>query len=140
MKEGTVRELVHGWAAAIGAKDLERVMAVYAPDVVSFDLEPPLRYAGSENKRRAWERFFAEFPGAVSYELTELGVEASEDTAFVHSLNHVKGGLAGGHVADMWVRWTACLRRVEGEWRVVHDHASVPAEVAAGRAALKLQP
>jgi hypothetical protein len=24
------------------------------------------------------------------------------------------------------VRWTACFRRIDGTWLVVHDHVSVP--------------
>jgi len=59
---------------------------------------------------------------------------------FVHSLNHVSGTLANGRRSDLWVRWTACFRRIDGAWLVVHDHVSVPAELAHGRAALDLRP
>jgi uncharacterized protein (TIGR02246 family) len=140
MTEAVVRENVESWAQAISAKDLERVMSLYSPDVVSFDLDPPLRYTGSGNKRRAWEKFFAVHPGAVSYEVKELSVVAEADTAFVHSLNHVKGGLASGVVNEVWVRWTACFRRANGLWLATHDHASVPVDVSKGLAILNLMP
>jgi len=120
-------DLVQSWALAICAKDIERVMSAYAPDVCSFDLDPPLRYTGADSKRRAWLKFFSMFPESVSYELHELSVTAGSDVAFVHSLNHVKGQQAGGQNSDLWVRWTACFRRVGGDWLIVHDHASVPA-------------
>jgi ketosteroid isomerase-like protein len=70
----------------------------------------------------------------------ELNVATDGELAFVHALNHVSGTLAGGHTSDMWVRWTACLRRIDGVWLVVHDHVSVPADLEHGRAVLDLTP
>lgn len=69
---------------------------------------PPLRYAGADNKRRAWRGFFATYAGPVSYDVRELNVRADGELAFVHGLNHVKGTPASGHIADLWVRCTAC--------------------------------
>ena len=34
-------------------------MSVYAPDIVSFDINPPLRYSGADRKRQAWLAAFA---------------------------------------------------------------------------------
>jgi ketosteroid isomerase-like protein len=115
-------------------------MTVYAPGLVSFDLDPPLRYTGADSKRRAWEKFFSAFPDAVSYEVNELDITAGEDTAFVHSLNHVRGRRLDGSVAELWLRWTACFRRVSTAWLISHDHASVPTDVAHGQAMLNLTP
>ena len=140
MAEAAVRQRVDDFAKAVRAKDIERVMSLYARDVVSFDVNPPLRYAGTANKRLAWQAFFATYTGPVTYDVRELNVMADGELAFVHSLNHVKGALASGHVADLWVRWTACLRRIDGVWLVVHDHVSVPADLGHGRAVLDLTP
>lgn len=74
-------------------------------------LNPPLRYAGANNKRRAWQEFFDTYTGPVAYGTRGLTVTAEGGLAFVHSLNHVKGTLANGHIADLWVRWT----RASGE-------------------------
>jgi len=40
----------------------------------------------------------------------------------------------------MWVRATLCCRRVDGTWRIVHDHESVPFDPATGRAEISLRP
>ena len=138
--EAEVRRRVEDWAAAVRAKDIVAVMSFYAPDIVSFDIDPPLRYAGADNKRRAWQQAFARYRGPMGYEVRELEVTAHGDLAFVHSINHVGGELTNGRTTDMWMRWTACLRRVDGVWLVVHDHASVPADLAHGRAAVNLTP
>ena len=140
MADAVIRQRVEDYAKAVSAKDIDRVMSFYTPSIVSFDLNPPLRYAGIDNKRRAWQAFFATYPGAVAYEVREIDVVADGGLALVHSLNHVKGTLANGHVTDLWVRWTACFRRVEGVWLVVHDHVSVPADLEHGTALLHLTP
>ena len=57
-----------------------------------------------------------------------------------HSVNHVSGRLASGHVSGMWLRWTACFQRMNGVWLIVHDHVSVPADLEQGQAALNLTP
>ena len=140
MSEDVIRQRVLDLTRAVRDKDIDRLMSFYAPDVVSFDLDPPLRYAGAERKRRAWQAFFAAHPGPVSYDTRGLEVTTDGELAFAHSLNHVKGTLANGHASDMWVRWTACFRRSGGAWLIVHDHVSVPADLAHGKAVSNLTP
>jgi uncharacterized protein (TIGR02246 family) len=140
MAETLIRQRIDEVVAALRARDIDRVMSFYAPDLVSFDLTPPLRYAGADNKRRAWKEVFAAYPERFDYEVRDLSVTAQGDLAFVHSVNHVSGTLASGHTTDLWLRWTACLRRIDGVWLVVHDHVSVPADLADGRAAVDLRP
>jgi ketosteroid isomerase-like protein len=140
VSENIIRERVENWAKAIRVKDLDAVLSLYAPDIISFDLDPPLRYAGTDNKRRAWQEFFAIYTGALIYETRELKVTTRGELAFAHSLNHVSGVLANGHTSDMWVRWTACFQQINGGWLVVHDHVSVPADLKRGAAVLNLKP
>jgi ketosteroid isomerase-like protein len=137
--EALIRQRVDDYAKAISAKDIDRVMSFFAPELVSFDLEPPLRYIGADNKRRRWEEGFAAYV-SIAYEVRELNVTLRDDLALVHGLNHFRGTLAGGHVTDAWVRWTACWRRIDGVWLIVHDHVSVPADLKHGQAALNLTP
>lgn len=140
MAEDLIRKRIEDYAKAIGARDIDAVMSLFAPDIVSFDLDPPLRYAGRDKKRRAWQEFFAVHTGPITYEVRELDVIIDHELAFVHSLNHVGGMLASGQNSDLWVRWTACFRRIDGVWLVVHDHVSVPADLKQRRALLDLTP
>ena len=140
MTDVLIQQRVEDWINALRAKDIDRVMSLYASNVVSFDLDPPLRYAGTDNKRRAWEKLFAAYTGPIAYETRDLSVTTHGELAIVYSLNHVSGTLANGRIADMWVRWTACFRRIDGIWLIVHDHVSVPADLAHGQAVLNLKP
>jgi ketosteroid isomerase-like protein len=138
--EALIRQRVEDAVKALRAKDIDGVMPLYAPNIVSFDIVPPLRYVGADNKRRAWQEAFAAFTGPFDYELRDLDVSTNGELAFVHSLNHVTATLASGHITDMWLRWTACFQRIDGVWLVVHDHVSVPADLEHGQAVLNLSP
>src|SRR5437773_2069356 len=116
--EALIRQRVEDYAKAVREKDIDRVMSLYAPKIVSFDINPPLQYARSDYKRRAWQEFFATYTGPVAYEVRDLNVTTHGELAFVHSLNHVKGTLASGHITNLWVRWTASFRRIDGVWLV----------------------
>jgi len=48
--------------------------------------------------------------------------------------------VASGQTKELWVRWTACFRRIDGVWRIMHDHVSVPADLEHGQAILSLTP
>ncbi len=138
--EALIRQRVEDLAKAVSAKDVDGVTSFYAANIVSFDLNPPLGYAGADAKRRAWREAFAAQSGPITYEVRDLNVTAQGDLAFVHSFNHVSGALASGHVSGMWVRWTACFRRIDGVWLIVHDHVSVPADLEHGQALVNLKP
>ncbi|MFD0204902.1 MULTISPECIES: nuclear transport factor 2 family protein [Saccharothrix] len=40
----------------------------------------------------------------------------------------VQAGPGGPHLDqfDLWFRSTVCLRRVDGVWRIAHEHTSTP--------------
>ena len=61
MAEALIRRRIEDYAKAVSARDIDGAMALFAPELVSFDLEPPLRYAGAGNKRRRWEEGFAAY-------------------------------------------------------------------------------
>jgi ketosteroid isomerase-like protein len=100
----------------------------------------PCDTPGTDNKRRAWREFFDVHTGPIAYEVRELNVTTDGELAFVRSLNYVSRTLAGGQTSDLWVRWTACFRRIDGVWLIVHDHVSVPADLKHGQAVLNLTP
>jgi ketosteroid isomerase-like protein len=138
--EARIRLQMDEWAKAIGAMDLERVMPIYASDIVSFDLEPPLQYSGAEAKRKAWARVFAMYQPPLRYEIRELSIIVSDDLAFSHSLNRLSGTLKNGHETGSWVRYTACFRKIDGKWLIAHEQISVPVDPRSGRAFLDLKP
>jgi ketosteroid isomerase-like protein len=62
------------------------------------------------------------------------------DVAFAYMLEHYAGVLKDGSKSDIWRRDTSCFRKIGSRWYDVHDHVSVPADFATGKAMLALKP
>lgn len=123
-EEGEIRRIVEGWRAALRAKDAEALVAHHAPDVLSYDLAPPLLTRGPDVPgTKAW---FATWDGPIDCEVHDLSIERGDDVAFCTSLNRMRGTKTDGEQVDLWFRVTLGCRRVDGRWLVVHEHASVP--------------
>ena len=138
--EAQIRQQVARIAEGIRAKDLEVLRPVYATDVVSFDVEPPLQHAGVEAKLKNWANVFAVFRD-VEYEVRGLDVAVGDDVAFGHGFGRLHGTLMNGTAATgIWVRVTLCFRKLDGAWQIVHDQASVPFDVLSGRGVADLEP
>ena len=124
--EARIRERLEDWAKAVRAKDIERVISHYAPDILLFDLAPPLQYRGADSCRKNWAEWFPTFQGEVGYEIRELSITSSDDVAFCHSLNRIHGTRTDGEQTDVWVRATVGFRKMNGRWTITHEHYSVP--------------
>jgi ketosteroid isomerase-like protein len=119
--EARIRELTEAWRQAVLAKDTAALVAHYAPDVVVFDVVPPASITGVERYRENWQRWFDSISGPLAFDMVDMHIAVSGELAYAHSLNRVA---AGGR--DDIVRATVCFRKIDGDWRVVHEHASVP--------------
>jgi ketosteroid isomerase-like protein len=138
--EAEVKRLIEGGVEAFRARDIDGVMSIYARELVSFDLVPPLRYVGAGAYRKRWEETFSSFQGPIVYEIHDLDITTGDDVAFGHSLNRLSGTMNNGQKTDLWVRSTACFRKINGKWLIVHTHASVPVDLVNGKAVLDLKP
>ncbi|GAA1692070.1 hypothetical protein GCM10009830_44760 [Glycomyces endophyticus] len=138
--EAAVRDRLAGIIEALRAKDLAALRAIYAEDVVSFDVEPPLQHVGVDAKLQNWERVFAVF-AEIDYELRDVRVAVDGTVAFGYGFGRLSGTLRNGATAPgMWVRATFCLRRTGGSWLIVHDQVSVPFDIPTGMGVTDLRP
>jgi len=136
-----VGEVIEGWAKAIGAKDVEGAMAYFAPDVLSFDLAPPLQHMGREVIRKGMKEWFLTWEGPIGLEIRDLRVTADGDVAFCTSLQRMSGTKTDGEKPNLWVRATMGLEKIEGTWRIAHEHTSTPFYMdGSNKAALDLKP
>jgi uncharacterized protein (TIGR02246 family) len=137
--DAQIRDLVDSLAQALRAKDLDALMAHYAPDVVVFDLPPPLHRRGADAYRKNFEGWFAMVEGQIDYQVSELRIAIGGDVAFFHHLARVrtrrKTGDETGYWSDYSVRVSSGCRKVNGRWKIVHEHISVPLDMQTLRAA-----
>jgi uncharacterized protein (TIGR02246 family) len=139
--EAEIRAVVEDWAKALYAKDVDRIMSCYAPDMVSFDLAPPLQNQGAAVHRKNFEEWFKTFRGPIESEIRDLRITPGDDVAFCHCFNRISGARTSGQDTSVWVRVTVCLRKQNGKWMVTHEHVSVPFYMDGSyRAAVDLKP
>jgi len=138
--EADIRERIDKLCEAVRAMDLERVMSIFATDLVSFDIEPRLRHVGAEAKRKNWAKVFSTYECPLGYEIRDLAITVGDNVAFGHSLNRISGTLKNGSRTAVWVRWTTGFRKIDGSWLIAHDQVSVPLDFESGNALLSLEP
>jgi uncharacterized protein (TIGR02246 family) len=139
--EASIRQLIGKLAEAIRARDFDGLRACFAPDMVSFDVAgPPLQTLGAEAKLKNWELAFTEFQPPLGYEIRDLMITVGDDVAFAHSFNRFSGTSENGDRIGPWVRYTAGLRKIDGNWFIAHDQVSVPVDFVSGRALMNLEP
>jgi uncharacterized protein (TIGR02246 family) len=138
--ENIIRELIDHFAEAFRAKDIDGVMSVFATKIVSYDILPPLKTEGAEAFAKHWEEFFESFEGPIEVEFPDLTVTTAHDVAFSYCLHRIQGTTKDGRYTDLWLRWTACYRNINGKWLIVHEQVSVPVDFENGHALLHLKP
>ncbi len=139
--ETQIRQLIDSWTKALRAKDVDALMAHYKPEIMWFDLAPPLRNTGANAYRKDWEEWFATWQGPIGYEVRDLSITTGNDVAFSTSLNHISGTRTSGEENNVWVRATVCFGKINGTWMITHEHFSVPFYMDGSyRAAVDLEP
>jgi uncharacterized protein (TIGR02246 family) len=140
-EEAQIRQLMENWADALKARDVDKMMANYAPDVLVFGFAPPLELRGADQYRKNWIDFFNALEGRIGYETRDLEIITQGDVAFSHFLNRINAKMKGSDDGDgHWMRVTVCFRKIGGRWLVTHEHVSCPIDGRTGSAVLDLEP
>jgi len=138
MKE--IRGWLDRWTKAFTAKDVDAIMALYADDVIAYDVVPPLQYVGKAEYRTDYLQFLSQYGDNVKVEVRDLHVGANGDLGYAAGLELLSGTLKNGQKSELWVRFTSLFRKSGGRWLDFHDHVSVPADIESGKAMLELKP
>lgn len=124
--EAEIRRLIAAWVKALEAKDAAALTADYAPDAVLYDAIPPYKTVGAEQIRQVWENCFPYFPAKFRSEHRDLVVQVAGDMALVYGLHHFVPEPADDPSGQTWMRISVAYRRLAGQWKVVHEHISIP--------------
>lgn len=136
--EGQIRQLIENVAEAIEEGDVNRILSAYASDAVIYDARDALEI-DKAGFRKNWEECFQMTQNFRS-EIGEITVIANENLAFSHCLMHSTGIDLKGNKIDNWVRVTDCYCRINGDWKVVHEHVSMPGDFVSGKVLLNIKP
>ena len=121
--DGEIRAIIENWAYAVRAQDVDGAVSRHSDDMLLFDVPLPVQSRGIVAYRESWGLFFDNVPKPVVFDLSELSITSGDDVAFAHALLRCQAYDAG-ESEDLVIRLTVCLRKVSGQWTVVHEHHS----------------
>jgi ketosteroid isomerase-like protein len=138
--ESEIRTLLESWSEAARTKDIDRLMSLYSPDIVYFDIGPPLQFTGSDAVQANFLRWFDGFESSIGQEIRDPHILVSEDIAIAYMLIRASGTLKDEREVGYWVRATVSCKRSNHTWLITHEHISLPFDFERGSVAIDLVP
>ena len=131
MRSDLERELLARMEAlfsAIAAKDLGGIEACYLnePSLLVFLEGPRTRNVGWENIKVGWRHFLEASMELKGFEWgDDLLIRVCGGAGFVAATNRFHWRIKGRDLA-VEMRGTWAMERIDGAWRIVHEHGSFP--------------
>lgn len=126
--EEEIRLLLTAWATATRTGAQDEILINHLPDVLIFDVLPPMKYEGTAAYRASWAEWQPDTQGEGKFDLVELSIVSRADSAFATCFIECGGTLPDGSSFKDLVRATFCLLRIENSWKIAHQHISKPFE------------
>ncbi len=130
--ETQVRAVLEDWAKATRQNRQDEILKNHVPDLVIFDVLPPMKYESAESYRQSWGDWQPETQGEGQFDLENLSITASTDLAFAHCFIRCGGTMPDGRTFQDLVRATFCLKKIDGAWKILHQHGSKPVQKTGG--------
>jgi uncharacterized protein (TIGR02246 family) len=125
--EAAIRDLIEDWARAVRAKDLKGILANHSREILMFDVPPPLESKGIDAYRKTWDLFFSWSDDPVVFDFNDMDITAGNDVAYVTALMRCAGTERTVERIKLEFRLTIGLRKIGGQWIIMHEHHSIPA-------------
>lgn len=138
--KAAVRKVIDNFMAALCNKDVKGMMLHYAADAVLYDAKPPFQVRGAIAWRHIWEACLPFFPPSFQVEIKDLVIHAGNDVAISHYLFRLIGTEKDHPAAQTWMRTTTGFKKMQGKWKIVHEHGSVPFNPHTLQAQFTLEP
>jgi len=122
-----IRALIERWSKAVRDQDMEGIRADHDPDILMFDVPPPLVSRGLDAYMATWDAFFTRQEKPITFDFHDLKITAGFEVAFATAIGNCVDVDPSGKREPLEFRLTMGLRKIAGRWRVVHEHHSLPA-------------
>jgi uncharacterized protein (TIGR02246 family) len=125
--EAEIRTLIERWAKAVREEDRAAIRADHDPGILMFDVPPPFLSRGLDAYMATWETFFSSAEKPVAFAFDDVQVTCGVDVAFATAVGRCVNMDPNGKREPLEFRLTMGLRKIDGRWRVMHEHHSLPA-------------
>lgn len=122
-----IRTLIDRWSEAVRNEDLATIRADHDANILMFDVPPPFLSRGIDAYMATWQLFFSNVEKPVAFNFEDVEVTAGSDVAFATAKGKCINIDRTGKREPLEFRLTMGLKKIDGEWRVMHEHHSLPA-------------
>ncbi len=127
--EMDIQALIERWVKAVREENRPGIRADHDSEMLMFDVPYPFLSQGLDAYMATWEKFFLSWSEKpVAFDFHDVGITAGKDVAFATAIGHCAGVSSNGKREELEFRLTMCFRKIDGRWRVMHEHHSVPAD------------
>jgi ketosteroid isomerase-like protein len=114
--------------------NLDEAMKYWAggDKVVLFDVMTPREFTGNKAIHDHWAEWSRLKDVKINF--LELKVISDGNIALALSVPHLTGKNANGAPVDIAFRQTDVWRKTNGQWKLIHEHASFPINMRTGKA------
>lgn len=109
---------------AVTIKRLDRVMAVYAPDVVAYDAGSRQLYKGADAYRKAWQDRLARYHGPTTFNGDGGTLVAEDDMMSSYGAWRIDSHDAAGAPMQDTAQVLDVFRKQAGAWKIVRETIS----------------
>jgi uncharacterized protein (TIGR02246 family) len=125
--ETEILALIERWARAVRDEDRTTIRENHHADMLMFDVPPPFLSRGLDAYMATWELFFSCVEKPVVFDFHDIEITAGEDVAFATAVGNCVNTDSRGNREPLQFRLTMGLRKIDGRWRIMHEHHSLPA-------------
>ena len=124
----------------IAATSADEVMKYYdaSEEVSVYDFVPPLQYKGVSAVHDDFNNFFANAKDPKG-EFVELVVVTDGKMGMARSIQHFTWKDKDDKPQEATIRVTDVFHKVNGKWKVMHTHISVPVDPKTGQGQMNLK-
>jgi uncharacterized protein (TIGR02246 family) len=122
-----IKELISKWEQAVRNEDLAGIQAHHAEDLLMFDVPPPFLSRGLKAYMETWKIFYTSQARPITFYFEPVEVTAGDEIAFATAIGTC-GYIENGEKTELKFRLTMGFQKRDGQWLIVHEHHSVPAE------------
>jgi ketosteroid isomerase-like protein len=134
-----ITDLEHKCATIDNVDELMKTCYDPSDDLVVYDITPPAKFAGQKAVHDDFAGFFSNVKNP-KVEFVELNVITDGKLGVANSIQHLTGTDKDGKPVDLTFRVTDTLHKVDGSWKIVREHISVPVDLATNKAVLNSKP
>ncbi|SEM00396.1 MULTISPECIES: YybH family protein [unclassified Acinetobacter] len=120
------------WDSALVGNNVDALIEQCAQNVSMFDVSTQLE--GAEAYRKEWQKFSPYFFDGMQITRRDVKVHASDHLVVLHCHSKVEHKALKGQLQMPWCRTTLCLQKTNEQWVMVHQHISMPVDLATGKA------